>query len=86
MTAAGAIDERLPAFDAMADARSVLRSVLGDADSEVLDYLIELGSMDDAEVDDLVEMLAAHQVTEASEESLREALLLLLIYGPITTV
>ena len=29
------------------------------------------------EVDDQVEMLAAHQVTEASEESLREALLLL---------
>ena len=59
--------------DRSMDARRLLLSVLGEeTDDEVVDYVI--GSIDDtdgASIDELVELLAAHSVTEASEESLR---------------
>ena len=55
------------------DPRRLLLSVLGEeTDDAVVDYVI--GSIDDADgvaIDELVELLTAHSMTEASEESLR---------------
>ena len=57
----------------MSEARSLLLSVLGDeADDEVIDFV--MGTVDDADtsIDEVVELLAAHAVTDVAEERLRE--------------
>ena len=58
-----------PQHHTMSEARSLLLSVLGDeADDEVIDFV--MGTVDDADtsIDEVVELLAAHAVTDVAEE------------------